>query len=204
MGATDPVRIGVDFDNTIVSYDTVFKRVAVEQSLVPAEIPSAKSAVRDYLRKAGREDAWTAMQGLVYGKRMHDAEPFPGVLDFFRCCHAADLPLFIISHRTLHPIVGEKYDLHAAARNWLLEYGFTEFVPADRIHFEVTRHAKIDRIKAAACTHFIDDLPEVFSESGFPAAVHRILFDPQRAFTDATNGIFPAATWPEIGRHFAL
>jgi hypothetical protein len=203
MDAISPIRIGVDFDNTIVSYDTVFQRVALEQKLVPADIPASKSEVRNYLRRIGREDAWTAMQGLVYGKRMIEAEPFPGVIDFFRNCRAANLPVFIISHRTRFPIVGEQYDLHAAAGDWLRKYGIFDFVPRECVYFELTRHAKLERIKAAVCTHFIDDLPELFSEPGFPQDVRRILFDPLHAFT-AADGIFPEATWLEIQNLFAL
>ena len=78
------MRIGVDFDNTIVCYDGLFHRVALEQGLIPASLPANKGGVRDYLRQIGREDDWTAMQGTVYGARMLEASAFPGVLDFFR------------------------------------------------------------------------------------------------------------------------
>jgi hypothetical protein len=45
------MRIGIDFDNTIVSYDALFFKVAREQDAVPADTPVNKVAVRDYLRK---------------------------------------------------------------------------------------------------------------------------------------------------------
>ena len=45
--------IGLDFDNTIVSYDELFHRVALEGGLVPGDLPVRKEAVRDYLREAG-------------------------------------------------------------------------------------------------------------------------------------------------------
>ena len=32
------MRIGIDFDNTIVSYDTLFHKVAVEQGAVPGRL----------------------------------------------------------------------------------------------------------------------------------------------------------------------
>jgi len=84
--------IGIDFDNTIVCYDALFHRVCRERGLIPAEVPINKTDVRNYLRQAGREDAWTEMQGYVYGARMSEAAPYPGVLDFFRSCRAAALP----------------------------------------------------------------------------------------------------------------
>ena len=34
--------IGVDFDNTIVCYDGLFHRVAVEQGLIPQKFPRVK------------------------------------------------------------------------------------------------------------------------------------------------------------------
>src|SRR5262245_43078397 len=42
--------IGVDFDNTIVSYDALFHRIATERDLIPADLPVNKTAVRDHLR----------------------------------------------------------------------------------------------------------------------------------------------------------
>ena len=59
MGA--PLRIGVDFDNTIVCYDQVFHQVALEQGLIPPTLPVSKGGVRDHLRSVNNEDAWTAM-----------------------------------------------------------------------------------------------------------------------------------------------
>jgi hypothetical protein len=196
------MRIGIDFDNTIVSYDELFRRVAVEQQLVPETIPASKTEVRNYLRKIGREEAWTAMQGVVYGKRMSEAKAFPGVLDFILACHRANIPLFIASHRTKFPIVGEQFDLHAAAREWLRLQGIPDFIPSDSIHFELTKDAKLSRIKSRDPTHFIDDLPEFLTMPGFPA-VQRILFDPLGASV-AEDGILPMTSWPGIQKHFGL
>ena len=77
------LRIGIDFDNTIACYDQLFHRMALEKGLIPADLPEGKSQVRDYLRHGGKEDAWTELQGHVYGARMGEAPPFPGVIEFF-------------------------------------------------------------------------------------------------------------------------
>ncbi len=108
--------IGVDFDNTIVCYDGLFHKLAVEQGLVPANLPPAKNAVRDYLRQTGQEDRWTELQGYAYGPGMKQAQLFPGVLEFFDRCRQAGVEVFIISHRTRYPFLGERHDLHQAAR----------------------------------------------------------------------------------------
>ena len=179
------MRIGVDFDNTIVCYDEVFHRVACEQGLIPDSVPVNKGAVRDYLRKAGREAEWTEMQGYVYGVRMRDAQPFPGVLEFFRRTRAAGIPICIISHKTRHPYKGPQYDLHAAALGWLELNGFFDpkriGLARNDVYFELTLSAKLGRIAAAGCTHFIDDLPELLAEPDFPTKVSALLFDPAGA-----------------------
>src|SRR5262249_19597851 len=140
------MKIGIDFDNTIVSYDSVFHRVALEQGLIAPAVPATKAAVRQALRDQGREEDWIAMQGYVYGARMLDAEPFPGVLAFFRRAVAEGRDLAIISHKTSHPYRGPRYDLHQAAHDWLEQQGFYD--PAriglgrGRVYFELTKSAK--------------------------------------------------------------
>ena len=74
------MTVGIDFDNTIVSYDQIFHRVALENGFVPSDCPVRKEAVRDFLHKAGAEDVWTELQGTVYGSRMGDAFAFAGSL----------------------------------------------------------------------------------------------------------------------------
>jgi len=190
--------IGVDFDNTIVCYDALFHRVALERGLIPAELPVNKTAVRDHLRTTGREAIWTEMQGEVYGARMAEAAPYPGVIDFFRRCREQQVPVCIISHKTRHPYLGERHDLHAAARNWLQLQGF--FDPAiiglqdGQVYFELTKEAKLERIATCGCTHFIDDLPELLRAPLFPANVNRYLFDPERLHP-GIEGLHPAASW---------
>ena len=175
------LHIGVDFDNTIVSYDTLFHRLAEERSLIPAGLPATKVAVRDHLRAIGNEPAWTALQGIAYGERMADAAPFPGVFDTLRACLVEGARVSIISHRTKAPIVGEPVDLHAAARHWLVKQGVLDFIEAGDVHFELTRDAKVERLRAANCHSFIDDLPEFLCHPGFPTDVRRVLFDPTDA-----------------------
>ena len=48
--------IGIDFDNTIVSYDKLFYKVALEGAHIPEDIEPTKLQVRDYLRQINNED----------------------------------------------------------------------------------------------------------------------------------------------------
>jgi hypothetical protein len=192
------MRIGVDFDNTIVCCDPLFHRAATAKKLIPAGVGSAKSAVRDYLRAQNQEPAWTELQGTVYGDLLREAQPFPGVLDFFVTCARQKVPVAIVSHKTKRPFLGEPYDLHAAALNWITSNHFFEAgLPRSSVYLELTKEDKLRRIAAFGCTHFIDDLPEFLRESAFPAGVERVLFDPnhQAGF----NGELPSfSSWSQI------
>ncbi len=193
------MKIGIDFDNTIVCYYGVFKKVAVERSLVPENLPAAKSQVRDYLRNQGQENAWIELQGHVYGARMLDAVPCNGVLFFLNVCKELDINVCVISHRTLLPFLGPPYNLHQAARDWLRYYGFYEEtgLSPDQVHFELTKQEKLNRIENEGCDLFIDDLPEFLAEPGFPVNVRRIFYDHDNHYP--TESRFERATsWKEI------
>jgi hypothetical protein len=199
-------RIGVDFDNTIVCYDELFHRVACEWNLIPANLPATKQAVRDDLRRRGQEDIWTEMQGHVYGARMVEAAPFPGVVEFFMHCRSVEIPVSIISHKTRYPFRGPTYDLHRAAHEWLLHHGFYDVnrigLTPSRVYFEPTRQDKLKRIVAVGCSHFIDDLPEFLNAPEFPAGVMRLLFSPnQQPFNeppDSVPSIVRVASWKSL------
>jgi hypothetical protein len=197
------MHLGIDFDNTIVCYDALFHRVCVEKKLIPAETPANKSDVRNYLRRIGKEEAWTEMQGYVYGERMSEAAPYPGVLEFIAAFHRTGHSVSIISHKTLHPFLGPKYDLHEAALKWLEQQGFFDpkriGLARENVFLELTKEAKLERIGSAGATHFIDDLPEFLGEPGFPEKVRRILFDPNQLYTDEIR-FTRATSWKVIGR----
>lgn len=196
--------LGVDFDNTIVCYDHLFHKVALEQGLIPSDFPVSKTKVRDYLRQCDKENLWIEMQGFVYGDCMQDALPFPGVLNFFTFCKQQHLPVYVISHKTLYPYGGTKYNLHDSAQKWLERHGF--YNPSEigldrnRVNFVLTKQEKLTLISEFCCTHFIDDLPEFLLEKKFPKNINRILFDP--------NSIYPSNhelnrlhSWQEIHQY---
>lgn len=176
------MRIGLDFDNTIVSYDSLFHKVALEQRLIPSDLPPTKLSVRDYLRSQGKEEVWIEMQGYVYGARMSEAEAYPGVFDFFRWARERSIPTFIISHKTRHPFSGPRYDLHEAAKRWVAEHlhnAIESLIEPDAVYFEVTKEEKLARITRLECTLYLDDLPEILLAPGFPRGTEPLLFDPE-------------------------
>jgi hypothetical protein len=173
--------IGVDFDNTIVCYDGIFHRAALERGLVPAELPTDKTSVRDYLRRVGREEAWTELQGYVYGPALQGANPYAGVVEFFQAAGSLGIEIRIVSHKTRRPFTGEPYDLHAAAWKWLEASGILSppfGLRRECVFLEQTLEHKCQRILTEGCTHFIDDLPEFLRDPRFPSAASPILFAP--------------------------
>ena len=196
------MHVGIDFDNTIVCYDKVFYEVAIESKLIPSGMPQDKNSVRDYLRQIGEEDKWTRLQGLVYGAKMDEAETFPGVFDFMNWCQENRIAISIISHKTRHPYMGPKYDLHLAALQWMENQGFFDptklGLPRAQVFLELTKADKIKCIKDAGCTHFIDDLPEFLSEPDFPKNIISILFDPNNTVTTRDFPFRRCSSWDEI------
>jgi hypothetical protein len=193
------MRIGIDFDNTIVCYDGVFHAAALERGLIPPHLDRDKNSVRDHLNGAGRADAFTELQGYVYGTRMELAAPYPGFADFVIAACRAGHELFIVSHKTRHPILGPKHDLHAAARGFLATLGFVGTsgpIERDHVFFELTKEAKAARVATLRCEVFIDDLPEIFALPDFPGTARPVLFDPADQFRNAR--LYRRTSWAEI------
>ena len=200
------MRIGFDFDNTIVSYDELFYRVAIEKQLIPAGLPRSKLAVRDHLRKADDENTWTEMQGYVYGTRMNDALAYPGAIEFIKLARKCGIDMVIVSHKTKFPFKGPNYDLHQAARGWVETYlveGIDSLIEPDQVFFEVTKKDKVARIAQCDCDFYIDDLPEILLMPDFPQKTERILFDPENSHAEERVGR-RLKSWQEIRNYLEM
>lgn len=197
------MHIGLDFDNTIVSYDDLIYRVADEQGLLTPPVARNKVAVRDQLRSKGLEQTWIEMQGQIYGPRMKEAVVYPEFIEFLAAVRAHGHVLSIVSHKTLKPFAGPPYDLHAIARDWIATHLVSDGLPiveTSRIYFEITKRAKIERIGAIGCDVFIDDLPEILLDPVMPAAVRKVLYDPDSHFSNADQSLIRVTRWDEVRR----
>lgn len=199
------MQVGIDFDNTIVRYDHVFIEAARSRGWVPEDFTGTKKQVRDTVRLLDDgENKWQVLQAEVYGPRMEEALPFPGVLEFIREARRRGFELVIVSHKTQFSNLGQsKVDLRLAALDWMTRNGFFE---ADRlgfarehIHFANTRDEKIAKIAALGCGVFIDDLEEVLTDPAFPAATQRVLFAAEEDAIEH-DGIVVREAWDEIAR----
>ncbi|NBR85387.1 MAG: hypothetical protein EB141_13095 [Verrucomicrobia bacterium] len=172
------MRLGLDFDGTVVVYDEVFHRYATERFGLPAGVPLNKTVVRDWLRsQTDGEQKWIELQGLVYGLKMTEAKMAPGLAEFLRAIRAVQIPVCIISHKTEFSVAEPHVNLRAAALAWLEANGFFAAegfcLRREDVFFESTRAAKLQRIAAQGCTVFVDDLEEVLTEPEFPQGVER-------------------------------
>jgi hypothetical protein len=199
------VRIGIDFDNTIICYDKVFSAAAQQRGLIRDGWVAAKSEIRDYLRsQPGGEVAWQGLQGWVYGKGIREAEIFSGVRDFLVSCRHANVSVYIVSHKTKFGHQDpDRTDLREAARGWMRSAGLLDTpdsgLTSDNVHFEGTLAAKVDRLARLELDIFIDDLVDVFEQPHFPRQTRAILFGgADTRFTscttwaDVTNEVFAA------------
>lgn len=181
------MRIGVDFDNTIVCFDPLFHSAAVHQKLLPATAPVTKNGVRDALRALGKEEEWTRLQGHIYGEMITKAKAFAGAIDFFARAQRKGHDLFIVSHKSETSAMPPFHDLHVAAHAWLDQQQFFEQTRLGlaRVYFEVTMEKKLERIRQLECEVVIDDLLEFLARPDFPEGVRRILFDPHKQHADS-------------------
>ena len=196
------MRLGIDFDNTLIAYDRVFLAQVRARRLLPARFAGSKQAVRDALRRLpDGEIAWQRLQGYVYGQGIGEAALFPGVDRFLRRCRQAGHTVFIVSHKTEYANYDPaRVNLRAAALDFMQMRGFFDAkryeIARENVFFEGTRAEKLGRIAALRCTHFVDDLVEVLTDRAFPAGVARLLLD---AAGDARPaGLRVCASWRDI------
>jgi hypothetical protein len=199
------MRIGIDFDNTIITYDAVFLAAARERGLIGDDFTAGKQVVRDFIRTLpDGERAWQRLQGYVYGQGIAGAAMFEGVETFLRRCRQEGCLPLIVSHKTeFGHFDPARVSLRQAALDWMTSQGFfrdSEFgIPVANIYFEGTRVEKLARIAALGCTHFVDDLEEILIDPAFPSEVTRILFAP--AGSGRTDGPYlTCGSWREIER----
>ena len=142
------LRIGLDFDNTIITYDAVFLAAARKWGLVGTDFTGGKQAIRDTIRLLpDGELSWQKLQGQVYGKGLAQAEMVEGVDEFLRRCRKNNVPVVVVSHKTeFGHHDPDRINLRNAARAWMAEHGFFQAggygIAPDAVYFESTRRTR--------------------------------------------------------------
>lgn len=199
--------IGVDFDNTIISYDKLLQRLAADRGLIPVGMATGKKTIRDSVRLLPRgEIEWQKLQAAAYGPRIGEAEPAEGVRRFFELGRRRGVRMYIISHKTEFANYGDAAtNLRTAALDWMAANRFFAAnglgLSQDDVFFGAARSEKIGFIRRLGCTHFIDDLEETFLEDTFPAGVEKVLYAPHGAAVPY-SGLRVMSNWREICDYF--
>jgi len=200
------IIVGVDFDNTLISYDTVFYKYAMDFGWIDTQVPSDKQHIRDFIRQYyDGEQRWQKLQGLIYGSQMHEASLISGVRDFCINCHQANIDLYIVSHKTEYAADdSSQTNLRAAAFTWMQKNEFFSSnglaINPKNIYFESTRAMKINRIIATGCHYFIDDLVEVLLDNKFPKHTKKILYAPN-VNTQRSDNLIAFTQWQAINEY---
>ena len=174
------MKIGFDFDNTIIDYSEIFYEIARLNNFIPDNIGRSKSAIKDYLHKKNEKEDFTKIQGLVYGKEILRAKPAKNIiitLDYLKTCNH---DLYIVSHKTKYPYIGKQINLREAANKWIYKYIRIEdslIFKNKNIFYENTIDSKIKRIKNLELDFFIDDLNTIIELIKSPTT--GILYDPK-------------------------
>lgn len=195
------MRLGIDFDNTLVSYEGLFHRVGQALGILPDDIPLHKTEIRSWLVSQGREHDFTRLQGAVYGPWLQYARAYPGARACLEYLRDMGVDLFLVSHKTRYALAGEPFDLHTAARSWLTANSFTPQIFAeDHVFLETSRESKLQRIAKLHCSHFVDDLPAVLTVPAFPETTQRLLFSPQQTSEESCLSF---ADWSDLQRYLS-
>jgi len=183
--------IGLDFDNTLISYGHVFRELAIEFGLAPLSILPDKTAVRTHVWAEHDDIEWQKLQAQAYGPRIGQGQFMDGAADFLHLCRKNGVDLCVVSHKSKYASIDPGgFNLRTAALGWMEEQGF--FSPLKNggfgfhfheIFFETTRSEKIARINDLGCDVFVDDLVEVLSHEDLKSTIERILFQEQSVDT---------------------
>jgi hypothetical protein len=201
------MRIGLDFDNTLVCYDEVFQFVARDLGLISETWTGNKAEVRSEIQGRPKGDVeWQRLQGQAYGKWMHRATLFPGVANFLLRSKIRGDDVFIVSHKTQFGHHDrEQIPLRREALCWMDAHRFFSRggfgLSQGEVFFEETRDAKVRRIAKLGCDVFIDDLREVFAEPDFPDQTKKILFGTELESDNTKAFALISRSWRDIAKH---
>jgi hypothetical protein len=199
-------HLGLDLDNTIISYDKAFVDVGTELGMLPAghRLATKDEVKSDLFVRSGDELKWMELQGQVYGRYIDRAELFVGVADCLRRVQQQGGRISIVSHKTRYGhFDAARVNLWDAALGWMERRRFFEAdglrLNRRNVHFSESREGKIAAIAAIGCQAFVDDLPDVLLHRDFPSGIERIWFAADKPAAEGSP-LEPHRNWSEVGR----
>ena len=184
------MKIGIDLDNTIISYDIAFQVAASNRGLINSGYKYTKQEISEEIKnRENGEIEWQKLQGYVYGKGIKEASIFPGVYRFLWRCYKRGITVEIVSHKTKYGhFDAERYLLRQAAIKFLQENKIlqSDINLIDNITFTDTQIDKLNYIADNNFDYFIDDLEDIVKS--------KQLTNVQTIFFNEKNGYL----WDEI------
>ena len=187
------MRIGFDFDNTIVYYDFVFTQIANKLNLEYLDNP--KNSIKNYYEvELGQPNSWKKIQFMVYCELISKITPSEKFITFLNWLIENKHDIFIVSHKTQNIKINNKnLNLRHPAKKWI-EKNIPIF-NKERIFFESSAIAKIRKIQSLSLDFFVDDLITILNHQQFPLTTKKILFNSKLY---ELNNIYIASNWDEV------
>ena len=110
---------GFDFDNTIVNYDTIFKNIYLKKNNFIYKNLDSKTKIKNFLLKKKKLRDWKILQSKVYSSHIFDAKVNHEIFKLMKYLDNKRIKFYIVSHKTLHPYIGDKINLHKISKSWL-------------------------------------------------------------------------------------
>ena len=190
------MRIGFDFDNTIVDYDLVFTQIADELNLEYLDSP--KNSIKNYYEiELGQPNSWKKIQFKVYCELISKISPSEKFITFLNWLIDNKHDIFIVSHKTQNIRINNKnLNLRQPAKKWI-EKNIPNF-NKERLFFESSAIAKIRKIKSLNLDFFVDDLVTILNHRQFPHVTKKILINSR---WQKLNNIYIAKNWEEVKKY---
>jgi hypothetical protein len=172
-------KIGLDLDNTIISYDKLIFQIAKKKYLFSNKFKNKnKDFFKKEIIKKKNEKEWTSFQSLIYGKYINRAKITKNFYDSI--FHIKNLYDFhIVSHKTKWSKEGKKINLIRSAKEFLrrnhISFCKNSLIKKENIYFEDTIKKKIKRINKLGLNFYIDDLKKILTK--LPKKIHKIYFN---------------------------
>ena len=170
------LKVGIDFDNTLINHGNSFFQEAKKEIKIIKVRKKNKEEIKKYIIKNYSNELWTKIQGTVYGS-LNYSKPFNyshKILNKLK----EEFEFFLVSHKTTYPVIGRKKNLHKISKIWLKKNKFAyidkSIFKSKNIFFETSIKKKILRIRKIKCDIFIDDLQKILKL--LPSNIKKIHF----------------------------
>ena len=111
------MKVGFDFDNTILNYDKVFAYLSKVEFVMNLK-NLIKVKLEKIINKKGEKE-WMRLQGLMYGKFIFKAEINQGVQNLIYRLLLNNYKVYIVSHKTKYGHFDKLINLRLQALKWL-------------------------------------------------------------------------------------